>query len=247
MWGFITLIGAVAVALGGIMQAIQSGDQADRIEQLQKENEGNETGGDSYPEFHLSQQVETPPLTKNQITYAFYFSLKTKGKYSLRNVKIRVVDIQDFRTKSSASFYSYLSGLDLNFPSPFHKVKNTIISHFVVYEKDFDKLNPLPPVIIDPRSDRVFTKGADLKILNTAIPLNKDFPYQGFDIYIESEYKYWSYQIRFVTKNENTEYAIRQYEINGNNEWKEIISEKKNSEGYDYLDKDKNPIFYGIK
>ena len=34
MWGFITLIGAVAVALGGIMQAIQSGDQADRIEQL---------------------------------------------------------------------------------------------------------------------------------------------------------------------------------------------------------------------
>ena len=212
-------------------------DQTSRLIEIAIEawsEKQKEEPGDDYPEFKL---LRNTPVNSNLII-GFYFMLKIHGKNPLKEFKIRTIDIQDFRIKSSTVYHTDLQLLDLNLPTPY--VTDGKLDHpNLVYKRDFGELKPAKNYVLPDNSYK-----SPLVVLN-AIPLDKNLPFQGFNIYCESAHKYWLYEIRFITKGGETEWAIQQHEISENNEWKFLDSESDISKGYNLLDEDGNPIFYG--
>lgn len=251
MWSTLILVSAILVTIGGLLGAFasykasqQNDEQQQLIEELQKStlskaNEliGLETGGDSYPKFTL---LRNTPAPGSNLTIGFYFTFRIEGKFSLKKFKVRIVDIKDFTKQSSAVYHTDLWMLDLNFPTPF---ASTGMNHpNLVYGKDYDEIKPNTNEVLP--DEKYESPNPKIKV-GYAIALDEDLPKQGFNIYCQSEHKFWFYEIRFITKGEKTEWAIQQREFSENNDWKLLDSESEISKGYDLLDENGNPIFYG--
>ena len=211
-------------------------DKTDIITELNKTILGYTTGGDSYPKLGLIQNTSSPD---SDLAIGFYFSLRIEGEFVLKKFKVRIVDIKDFTTKSSAVYHTDLVNLDLNFPTPF--ISMNLNHPNLVYTKDYDEIKPNKNYVLPDKNYK--SPNPDI-VLNSSITLDKKLLQQGFNIYCQSEHKFWFYQIRFITIDDKTEYAITQSELI-QKDWKILESETYKSDGYNLIDKLGNPIFYG--
>jgi len=204
-------------------------DLQNKLVQKNEETIGSLTGGDSYPHFDLNLRTNLPG---DEIAIGFSFAFNINGKYPLKKLKIRLIDIGDFREQSSASYYINLTSLDLDMPSPFPSFGNN--NNQLTYKKDFEVIMPekgysLPEVNeINPKSN------------SNSICLNTELQFQGFDLYCQSEYKSWFYRIRFIKIKNKTEYT---YTLQNASNW--TIIERYKTKGYNYLDKKGEPLYYG--
>ena len=262
MWLYITVVGAIAAAVGSFMLTKQSGEQTDRIEGLTKETKqqtdkiklqqdliellqretkteviktkqnteelkGEQTGGDSYPKF--SYAFRGDPRQGDEYK-GVQFSVKNIGDFPLKDLKMRVVDIEDFNKKSSACFHHHATTLDLKC-SPVFINLNTVSG-----TPKFKQ-----PGLIEIDGQDIGDVKAKGNIILFELWFNKKLPAQGYNIYIESSHICWIYEFRAQFE-EEFNYAYRLRKIGNKREGWELI-EIGSSDEYP-MDKQGSPIFY---
>lgn len=200
-----------------IIQAAETLDKARENYEIITDINSNITGGNSYPSISMTQNLEgVPPDFGRSFGFRLYISIK--GKYILKNIKIRITDIGDFRGKGE-TYHTDLMLLDLDFPSSI--IKTSIITPNLVYNEDCNILAPGAIITLPAIEHNI-----------QCFTLDKELEYQGFNIYIQSEYKKWHGMLRFVTTNNKTEFAYILQEIITAKQWE--LKEKNSSSYYNF-------------